>query len=300
MNNMVKNVNCKKKIKDWGVGTVTIYVVMIIFSLLCLFPLLYEVLLSFASQKDYLSAKYIIIPRDFNFESYKYILFQDRIGTAFLISLFTTAVGTLYTMTFNAIGAYVLTKEKMPGKNIFFTFILITMFFDGGLIPFYLVVKELNMSNKLSSLIIPFAVDTFNMILLRNFFRQVPDEMIEACKIDGAGEIRILLQFVLPLSTAGLATIGMFTIVGKWNDWYWPLIFLTLKDELFPLALELRNVLTNTSANGVVSGYVDMSKVFSQAQNAAMVVLSVLPIVILYPFMQRFFVKGVMMGSIKS
>ena len=297
---MASNIKNKQKIKDWGVGTVIIYFVMIVFALVCLFPLLYEVLLSFASQKDYLSAKYIIIPRDFNFESYKYILFQDRIGTAFLISVFVTVVGTLYTMIFNSIGAYILTKQRLPGKNIFFTCIIITMFFDGGLIPFYLVVKELNMCNKLSALIIPFAVDTFNMILLRNFFRQVPDEMIEACKIDGAGEIRILLQFVLPLSTAGLATIGMFTIVGKWNDWYWPLIFLTLRDELFPLALELRNVLTNTSTGGVVGGYVDMTKVFSQAQNAAMVVISVLPIVILYPFMQKFLVKGVMMGSIKS
>lgn len=285
---------------DWGVGTVLIYAFMVVFALACVFPLLYELLLSFASQQDYMAAKYLIIPYDFNLESYKYILFQDRISKAFLISVFVTVVGTAYTMTLNSIGAYILTKNKLPGRKIFFTFILITMFFDGGLIPFYLTIRSLGMTNQLTSLIIPFGVSTFDMILLRNFFSQVPDEMIESCKLDGAGEFTIFVRFVLPLSTAGLATISMFTIVAKWNDWYWPLIFLTLRDDLFPLALELRNVLMNQQFAGGGGGYVDMTKVFSQAQNAAMIVISVVPILCIYPFLQKYFVKGVMMGSVKS
>jgi putative aldouronate transport system permease protein len=264
------------------------------------FPLIYELLLSFASQKDYLNAKYLIFPRDFNIESYKYILFQDRVGKAFLISVFVTGVGTLYTMTLNSLGAYVLTKSKLPGRKAFFIFILITMFFDGGLIPFYLTVKDLGMNNSLAALIIPFGVSTFDMILLRNFFAQVPEEMIESCKIDGANEFKIFIFFVIPLSTAGLATIGMFTIVAKWNDWYWPLIFLTLNDDSFPLALELRNVLMDQQGAGSVHGQVDMTKVFSQAQNAAMIIISVFPIMCIYPFLQKFFVKGIMLGSIKS
>lgn len=299
MNKIIKRRSPLKN--DWGVGTVLIYVVMVAFSLICIFPLLYELALSFASQRDYMQAKYFIIPRDFNIESYKYILFQDRIGKAFLISVFVTVVGTLYTMTMNSIGAYILTKNNLPGRNAFFTLILVTMFFDGGLIPFYLTVRDMQMTNSLISLIIPFGVSTFDMILLKNFFKQVPEELIESCKLDGAGELTIFARFVIPLSTAGLATIGMFTIVAKWNDWYWPLIFLTLRDDLFPLALELRNVLMNQQfAGGGNGGYVDMTKVFSQAQNAAMIVISVVPILCIYPFLQKYFVKGVMLGSVKS
>ena len=298
---MIKRKKYKSPLtNDVGVGTVCIYVFMVIFACACLFPLLYELLLSFASQKDYLQAKYLIIPRDFNFESYKYILFQDRIGNAFLISIFVTAVGTLYTMLLNSIGAYILTKVNMPGRKAFFIFIIITMFFDGGLIPFYLTVKELGMNNTLTALIIPFGVSTFDMILLKNFFSQIPEEMIESCKLDGASELRIFAEFVIPLSMAGLATIGMFTIVAKWNDWYWPLIFLTLEEDLFPLALELRNVLMNQQGVGGPSGYIDMTKVFSQAQNAAMIVISIAPIICIYPFLQKFFIKGVMMGSVKG
>ena len=174
------------------------------------------------------------------------------------------------------------------------------MFFDGGLIPFYLTVRDLKMTNTLWSLIIPFGVSTFDMILLRNFFSQVPEEMIESCKLDGAGEIRIFFGFVIPLSLAGIATITLFTIVAKWNDWYWPLIFLTLRDDLFPLALELRNVLMDQQGAGVVDGVINTNKVFGQGQNAAMIIISIAPILCIYPFLQKFFVKGVMIGSVKS
>lgn len=290
----------KREPRDWGIGMVLIYIVMILFALACAFPLLYELLLSFASMQDYMTAEYLVIPKDFNFENYKYILFQDRVGTAFLISVFVTAAGTAYTMLLNALGAYALTKSRMPGRKIFFAFVIITMFFDGGLIPFYLTVRDLKMTNTLWSLIIPFGVSTFDMILLRNFFSQVPEEMIESCKLDGAGEIRIFFGFVIPLSLAGIATITLFTIVAKWNDWYWPLIFLTLRDDLFPLALELRNVLMDQQGAGVVDGVINTDKVFGQGQNAAMIIISIAPILCIYPFLQKFFVKGVMIGSVKS
>ncbi|MDY2889771.1 MAG: carbohydrate ABC transporter permease [Candidatus Caccosoma sp.] len=289
-----------KKIKDYGIGTVLIYIVMILFALICVFPFIYELLLSFSSQQDYLAAKYIVLPKHPTLESYKYILFQDQTIISFLISLLVTVCGSAFTMIFSILGAYILSKDEMPGRKIFFVLILITMFFDGGLIPFYLTVKGLKLNNTLLALIIPFAISSYDMILLRNFFRQIPHEVIESAEMDGANELQVLFKFVVPLSMAGIVTISMFTIVAKWNDWYWPLIFLTLREDLFPLALQLRNVLMNQQGSVDLNGYVDMSKMFTQSQNAAMVMISILPIICAYPFLQKFFVKGAMMGAIKE
>ena len=283
------------------IASVIIYTVMILFALFCIFPLVYELTLSFASQADYLSAKFFVIPRHFNIEAYKYIFYQDRIVVNFLISLFVTVVGTIYSMILTSFGAYVLSKDGLPFGKVFFTIILITMFFGGGLIPFYLTVKGLHLNNSLASLIIPNAINTFNMIILRNFFAQVPQDLLDSCDIDGCGEFRKLFMFVIPLAKAGFATICLYYVVEKWNDWYWPMIFLGERDDLYPLALELRNVLTANQSDGYgAGGNVDIGMLFSQGQNAAMIIVSILPMLILYPFVQKYFTKGVMFGALKG
>lgn len=275
-------------------------VVLVLFALLCVFPFLYEVLLSVSSLSDYLNATVMVIPLHFNLESYKIILFQDRIFKAFGISLLVTAAGTLYSMLLTIFGAYALMHKNLPGKKIFFTMILITMFFGGGLIPFYLIVDGLGLTNTLFALFIPFGVGAFNLIILRNFFSQVPESVIESCSMDGAGDFRILFQFIVPMSKAGLATIALFYLVDRWNDWYWPMIFID-DVEIYPLALELRNVLARNQSGGFGGGgQVDATKLFAQGQEAAMVVFSMIPILCVYPFIQKYFVKGVMLGAIKS
>ena len=289
----------KKKKKRVSVWTVLIYAFIVLFTLACLFPIVYEVLLSFASKEDYLQSDFLIFPVHFNFENYKIILLQDRIPIAFLISVFLTAVNLVYSMAIDILAAYVLAQRDLPGRKIFFTFLLIPMFFSGGLVPFYLTLRSLNFTNNLLGLILPFGVGGFNVILLRNFFAQVPNDIIESAKLEGVSDFRVLWQFILPLSKAGIATISLFILVGKWNDWYWPMILLT-EDNLFPLALELRNVLNSTRADLIPGGSVDMNVIFAEGRNAAMIIVALLPIMAIYPFLQKNFVKGIMIGAIKS
>ena len=289
----------KKKKKRVTVWTVLIYAFIVLFTLACLFPIVYEVLLSFASKEDYLQSDFLIFPVHFNFENYKIILLQDRIPIAFLISVFLTVVNLVYSMAIDILAAYVLAQRDLPGRKIFFTFLLIPMFFSGGLVPFYLTLRSLNFTNNLLGLILPFGVGGFNVILLRNFFAQVPNDIIESAKLEGVSDFRVLWQFILPLSKAGIATISLFILVGKWNDWYWPMILLT-EDNLFPLALELRNVLNSTRADLIPDGSVDMNVIFAEGRNAAMIIVALLPIMAIYPFLQKYFVKGIMIGAIKS
>ena len=292
----------KKRKYSFNLFDVFNYFILTLFGLICVFPVLYEFLLSFASKGDYLRADLMVIPKEFNIEAYKYILGQGRVGKAFLISFFTTVVGTVYSLVLTVLGSYAFTRKQVPGLKFFFTMILFTMFFSGGIVPFYLTVDNLMGVNNLWCLIIPFGINTFNMIILRNFFVQVPESLLESCRIEGASEFRILFQFVLPLSKAGLATVMLWYIVGKWDSWYWPSFFLSRRDDLYPLALELRNVLNNMAGETPVDPNIglDGSVLFSQGMNAAMIIVSILPILILYPFLQKYFVKGVMIGSVKE
>lgn len=278
------------------------YTFLTLFGLCCLFPVLYEALMSASSKADYLNANIMVIPRDFNIEAYKFIFAQNRVGNAFLVSLFITIVGTAYSMALTCFGAYAFTRRDVPGLKFFFTLIIITMFFGGGLVPFYLTVKGTVGMNNIWCLIIPFGINTFNMILLRNFFIQVPDSIIESCRIEGASEFRILLQFVVPLSRAGIATIMLWYLVGKWDDWYWPSFFLTTREDLYPLAYTLRNTLVKADGSPSVDpgAQINGEKLFSRGRDAAMIMIAIAPVLIIYPFMQKYFVKGVMIGGVKG
>lgn len=275
------------------------YTILGLFALICIVPIVYQFLLSFASRADYLQATTFVIPRHFNFENYKVTLYQDNIFRAFCISVFVTAVSVIYSMVLTSLGAYAFTKKDVPGLKFIFYMIVFTMFFGGGLVPFYLTVMDTVGVNNLASLIIPFGVNTFNMIVLRNFFKQVPDSIIESCRLDGASEFRILFTFVLPLSKAGCATIMLYYLVAKWNDWYWPAIFLADSPELAPMALKIRQGLNNERGEGQGGGW-DPTRVFSQGANAAMIIIALVPIMAIYPVLQKYFTKGVMLGAIKS
>ena len=254
------------------------YTILGIFALVCVLPCIYELLLSFSSKNDYLNANLIVFPKHFNFENYKVTLYQDKIFQAFGVSLVVTIGSVIYSLVLTSLGAYAFTKKDVPGLKIIFFFIICTMFFGG---------------------IIPFGINTFNMIVLRNFFNQVPESIIDSCRLDGASEFRILFSFVIPLSKAGVATIMMYYLVAKWDDWYWPAIFLQERSELAPLALKIRQGLNNERGEGQGGGW-DPSKVFEQGSNAAMIVIGLIPILIIYPLLQKYFTKGVMIGAVKG
>ena len=278
------------------------HIFLIVLALICIFPVLYELLLSVSSKADYLNAGLIVIPRDFNIESYKYIFGQGRVYKAFGISVFITVVGTLYSMILTCFGAYVFTRKNVPGIKVLFTMIIFTMFFGGGIIPFYLTVKNVMGINNIICLILPFGISAFNMIIMRNFFSQIPYELIEAAKLDGAGEFKILFRVVIPLSKAGLTTILLWYVLSYWDSWYWASFFLSKRTELYPLALELRNLLQGMSGSNPIDPSVELQGqyLFAQGQQAATIMVSITPILILYPFLQKYFVKGQMLGGVKG
>lgn len=294
----IKYVKKKKKMLafDW-----VNYVLFGLFGFLCIYPVIYIVLMSFASRGDYLNSGIFVFPWHFNLESYKSIIFQDRIFKAFGISALLVVAGTLYRLLLTCFGGYVFTRKDLPGLRVIFWMILFTMFFNGGLIPFYFICKQIFGDDNLFVLILPFGCNTFNMIIMRNFFSQVPESILESCRLDGASEFTILFRFVMPLSKAGIATIMLWYIVGIWDDWYWPMIFITKRTDLYPLALELRSILTKSQTEGIeVGGDVDWTQIFSQGREAAMICISLVPILAIYPFLQKYFTKGVMIGGVKS
>lgn len=281
---------------------VALYIFFGLFGLLCIFPVVYLLLLSFASKADYLQAgtsTVIVLPLHFNFENYKVTLYQDNIFQAFGVSLFVTGVYVVYSLVLTSLGAYAFTKKNVPGLKIIFYLIVFTMFFGGGLVPLYLTIGDTVGTDNLFSLIIPFGINTFNMIILRNFFNQVPEDIIDSCRLDGAGEWRILFHFVMPLSKAGIATILLYYLVAKWDDWYWPSLLLANSKELSPLALKIREGLNNARGEGQGGGW-DSTRVFEQGSNAAMMIIGLIPIMAIYPFLQKYFSQGVMVGAIKS
>ena len=287
----------KKKIYFFDVFNI---IMLILFSLLCIYPFVNMVLTSFSTEVDYYASTFLVIPKHFNIEAYRYIFIEGKILTAFFNSVFVSVFGVVYSMILTSFGAYVLTKKDMPGKKVLFTFILITMFFGGGVIPLFLVIKDLGLYNKLLGLIIPFGIDCFNMIVLRNFFANVPKEVIESAELDGANDFRVLFGLVMPLSLAGLATIALFYFVGKWNEWYWSMLLLQ-DEELFTLSLQLRNILSDLQSLDYYSSLGGNSALlYAKGQDAATVIVSILPILCIYPFVQKYFVKGVMLGSVKS
>lgn len=287
----------KKKIDAFEIFNV---ILLAVFALACLYPFVNILFTSFSSEVDYYASTLLVIPRHFNFEAYKYIFLEGGMLRAFFVSVFVAVFGVTYSMLLTSLGAYALTKRDMPGRSILFTFILITMFFGGGVIPFFLVIKDLGLYNNILGLIIPFGINSFNMILLRNFFASVPNEVVESAKLDGAGEFTVLFKMIIPLSLAGIATIALFYFVGYWNEWYWPMLLLQ-DEELYTLSLKLRNILSNMQAADYYSSIgVDMEMLYSNGQNAASIIVSMIPIICVYPFVQKFFVKGVMLGSVKS
>ncbi|MGN1053309.1 MAG: carbohydrate ABC transporter permease, partial [Candidatus Scatosoma sp.] len=279
----VKKERLRKK-RAIGVFDILNIIILSLFSIACLYPFVNILFTSFSTEVDYYASTLLVIPRHFTFEAYRYIFLEGGILRAFGNSVFVAVVGVTYCMLLTSFGAYALTKRNLPGKNILFTFILITMFFGGGVIPFFLVLKDLQLYNNLLGLIIPFGINSYNMIVLRNFYSNVPEEVIESAKLDGANDFIILFRLVMPLSLAGIATIALFYFVGKWNEWYWPMLLLQ-DEELFTLSLELRNILSDLQAADYYNSVgVDSSKLYAKGQDAASIVVAILPILCIYPF----------------
>ncbi|WP_105614807.1 carbohydrate ABC transporter permease [Vallitalea okinawensis] len=274
-----------------------IYVVMILVLLLCLMPFIYMLAVSLSDPNAIINNKVSFFPIGLNFEAYKQIFTYPNFFKAYGNTIFYTVGGTLISLIMTSLFAYPLSKTVLAGQKVAMKMVVFSMFFSGGLIPNYLLISNLGLTGTRFAMLLPFAINQFNLIILINFFKSIPTEIEEAALIDGLGYFKILGKIVVPLSKPALATIGLYTAVFFWNDWFNGLIYLNTSQ--FPVMLFLRNIVNGTSMIGDAAGSADKATIAISIKSAV-IITSTLPIIILYPFLQKYFVKGLTVGSVKG
>lgn len=267
---------------------------------LTLFPFLNVLAQSFSGQAEINAGKVNLIPKGFNVETYKTILNDKTFWTSYRNTIVYTIVATAISMVMTTMFAYVLSKKRLMGRKFFTSFAVFTMFFHGGLIPNYILIKELGFTNTIWAVVIPGAISIFNMLIMKSFFEAMPEELEEAAAIDGSSTYRTFLQIILPLSKPILATMVLFYAVGNWNAWFGAFLYMD-NSNLYPVTLYLRNLLAGATS-GQSAGATSADDLQQIAANikAVTMVLTVLPILCVYPFVQKYFVSGVMLGSVKG
>jgi putative aldouronate transport system permease protein len=259
---------------------------------------------SLVSEGEYFSRPIIIWPHKMYFASYKYIFSSDKLIRSTGVTAFVTVVGTAYSMALTTMLSYGMSKKKMPGRNLLLGIILATMFIDGGLIPYYMLIKSLKLVNKIWVMIIPSGLSIWYFILIKSFFNQIPQSLEESAKMDGANEITVFFRIILPLSLPALATFSLFYGVAFWNTWYNALLFIT-KEELHPLQMVLRKMIVQNERPGLMDAAFKKTTgnnfgLFDDGIKMATVVVATVPILCVYPFLQKYFVKGIFVGSVKG
>jgi putative aldouronate transport system permease protein len=268
-----------------------------------LYPLYFVVISSISDPDLVNTGKITLLPQGVTFEGYSRIFADSNIWRGYRNSLMYTALGTAINVTLTVTAGYALSRSDLVGRGGFMFLIVFTMFFSGGLIPTYLLIKNLGMLNTVWAMIIPNAVSAYNVIIVRTFFQStIPVELLEAAKIDGSSNTRFFLRIVLPLSMPIIAVMILFSAVGHWNSYFQALIYLK-NDNLQPLQIVLRNILiTNEMSEQMTDGIVNQAEIvrIAATMKYGIVIVASLPVLILYPFLQKYFVKGVMIGSLKG
>ena len=268
-----------------------------------IFPFYYVLIISVAKFEDVSKQLIYLFPTSIDLSAYKVVLSGDNILSAFMVSLFVTAAGAAFNMLLTIMAAYGLSKKGMPGRNALLTFVVFTMFFNAGLIPYYLTVKGIGLINSIFVMIIPLGINTFYLIIMKNFFTALPHSLEESAKIDGANDIYILYKIIIPTSAPIIATITLFYSVDRWNEWWHAMLFITDKEK-FPLQMVLREILfdfSQTLGNSMgASIRASRINIYPRSIQMAIVVVTAVPILLVYPFLQKHFTKGIMLGSIKE
>ncbi|MGI6635682.1 MAG: carbohydrate ABC transporter permease [Christensenellales bacterium] len=274
---------------------------LLLISMITLYPILYVLFASVSDPARFMSYGGILThPLGFQLGSYRLVISNRSIGTGYLNTLFLVVVGTSFNVMFTALAAYVLSRRDYYWKRFLNLVVVITMLFSGGLIPFYLVVQKVGLGDSLWALIIPGLITTSNLMIMRTSFAAVPPDLEESAKIDGAGDWRVLFQIVLPLSKAVIAVMVLFYGVNHWNGWFNAAIFLRNRTR-YPLQLILREILISNDTNAMTTDLgANDAELVAETIKYATIVVATLPIMCVYPFVQRYFVTGVMLGSIKG
>lgn len=290
----------KRKVSD-NIFDVLNIIFMIFLCAIMLYPFLYVISHSVMPDVQRALKPFSIIPKSIDWSGYEYIFSSgSMVLNGYKISLFRVVVGTCMSLCFECMMAYVLSKKYYPFRKLITVLIAFTMWFNAGLIPFYLTVSSLGLVNKLMSLIIPRLMSVWNILILRNFFAQIPDSLEESARIDGANDITVLIRVVLPLSTPVLATVALFHIVSYWNEWFQAMIFISDRKRQ-PVMMILRQILAQAnqaSLNEQIKEQFDAPP--TVLMQMATIVVVAFPIIVIYPMFQKYFVKGVLIGSIKG
>ncbi|KQX48523.1 MULTISPECIES: carbohydrate ABC transporter permease [unclassified Paenibacillus] len=285
-----------EKIFDAVVNALAILIVVVV-----LYPLIFIVSASFSDPALVLNGEVILLPKQITLEAYRNVFQNDQIWTGYGNTILYTAVGTVINLVMTTLAAYPLSRPDLPGRGIIMFFVTLTMFFSGGLIPSYLLVKNLGMVDTMWALVIPGAIATYNLIVMRTYFQSnIPWEIQEAAHIDGCSNWKLLTHVILPLSKPILAVMILFYAVGHWNSFFNALIYIRSK-EMYPLQLVLREVLMISQADALDSNAGLESKILlAESIKYVVIIISSLPVLLMYPFVQKHFVKGVMIGSLKG
>ncbi|MEK4209206.1 MULTISPECIES: carbohydrate ABC transporter permease [Paenibacillus] len=274
--------------------------ILLVVVVVTLYPFLHMLAVSLSSDVHVMKNTVSFWPKGFNLNMYKLVLGDSQIWVAYKNTLIYTVLGTFISLVVTSTGAYALSRSDMALRKSFTLLIVVTMFFSGGMIPTFLVVRSLELVDTVWGMVLPGAVSTWNLILMRTFFSGIPKELEESGRIDGLNDIGIFIRIIVPLSKASFATIALFYAVGMWNNFIYPLLYLRSPD-LFPLQVLLRNlVLAGSASSGDVTSIGGDNMVIEESLKYATIMVSTLPILIVYPFVQKYFVKGAMIGAVKG
>ncbi|WP_248930369.1 carbohydrate ABC transporter permease [Paenibacillus hamazuiensis] len=275
-----------------------IYLLLAVTALICVLPFVYVLAVSFTSPTEAAKGGIILFPKEWSLSAYKYIFSTDTLFRSMLVSIYITVVGTMINLLLTSLMAYPLAKQHLEGRRTILLGVLFTMLFSGGLIPTYFVVKNLHMIDTFWSLMIPGAISAFNLIVLKNFFSQIPDGLEDAAKIDGCSDVGVLFRIVLPLSMPAMATFALFYAVAHWNQFFNAVLYIN-DNTKWPIQVLLREIVILAQSR-IGDTSIDEVDIQPLTIRMAVIVFATLPILIVYPFLQKHFTKGVLLGSVKG
>lgn len=275
------------------------FVLLALVSLVTVLPFIHVVAGSFTTSAEMAVKKFVLIPTVWSLEAYQFIFSTSTIFRAMAVSICVTVLGTAFSMLITSLMAYGLSRRDLDGRQALMFLVVFTMLFNGGLIPTFLVVKELGLIDKYAALVLPLTINAFNMIILKNFFQNIPEGLEESAKIDGCNDFGILFRIVLPLSMPAIATISLFYAVTYWNTYLSAILYLN-DSKMWPIQVLLRQIVVLASGLDHASNLDDVVPPPDQAVKMAVIVVATVPILIVYPFLQKHFAKGALLGSIKG
>ncbi len=282
-------------------STVLIAAILGIWGLMILYPFYNVVIVSFMTEKEYVRTAFVLFPKELTLDAYMRVFSNARIWSGYRSTLLIVALGVPFNLFLTVTLAYALSKKSFPGKRFFNFLVVFTMYFSGGVIPLYLLVKDLGLMGSLASVIVTYGVSVYYMIIIKNYFLGIPDSLREAAQIDGANDLVIMLRIYLPMSTPVLATFLLFFLVDRWNSWYEGMLYLT-DAKKWPLQLVLREIVATSQKTepGMAMGLLAKRENFGMGIKMASVVVTMAPIMVAFPFLQKYFMRGMTMGAVKE